>query len=219
MPRAERRAQLLSTAREIIRSGGIGALTMSALAEKSGASKPVVYEHFENSESVAIELLNEFYKNIINLSLERIVNPQTIYEYFDIIVDLMFDYYYQERTLVRMITNGFSASSEVNAFYLEQQEHSHAVYRELLLQQGIPQRIAHVAAYALQEMIGSTVQEFVGDDNQIERETLKRAVSGMIHSFVPASGARPLLPHELLETISKAGEAHRQPRRSPRSRA
>jgi AcrR family transcriptional regulator len=213
MPKAERRAQLLSTAREIIQSGGIGALTMSALAEKSGASKPVVYDHFENSESVAIELLNEFYKNIIELSVERLVDPETIVDYFDIIVDLMFDYYYQERTLVRLITNGFSANSEVNAYYLEQQEHSHAVYKELLLQQGIPPQIAHVAAYALQEMIGSTVQEFAGADNQVERDTLKRLVGGVVHSLIPEQGTKPLLPRRLLDTISNAGEAHRHPRR------
>ncbi len=214
MPKAERRAQLLSTAREIIQRGGIGALTMSALAEKSGASKPVVYEHFENSESVAIELLNEFYKNMVRLSVERLVNPETIFDYFDIIVDLMFDYYYQERTLVRMITNGFSANSEVNAYYLEQQEHSHAVYKELLLQQGITQKVAHVAAYALQEMIGQTVQEFAGADNQLERDTLKRLVNGMIHGLVSEQGSKPLLPVKLLDTISHAGEAHRHPRRS-----
>lgn len=217
MPRAERRAQLLTIAREIIQSGGIGALTMSALAEHSGASKPVVYEHFENSESVAIELLNEFYKNIIQLSHERLVNPETIFDYFDIIVDLMFDYYYQERTLVRMITNGFSANSEVNAYYLEQQEHSHAVYKELLLQQGVPDQTAHVAAYALQEMIGQTVQEFAGADNQLERDTLKRCVRGLVQGFVSAGGARPLLPVKLLDTISHAGESHRHPRRPSRT--
>lgn len=213
MPKAERRAQLLRTAREILQNGGIGALTMSALAEKSGASKPVVYEHFENSESVAIELLNEFYKNIIQLSLERLVSPETIFDYFDIIVDLMFDYYYQERTLVRMITNGFSANSEVNAYYLEQQEYSHAVYKELLLQQGIPDAVAHVAAYVLQEMIGQTVQEFAGADNQLERDTLKRCVSGMIRGLVAEQGTTPLLPRQLLDAISNAGEAHRLPRR------
>lgn len=219
MPKAERRAQLLATAREIIQSGGIGALTMSALAERSGASKPVVYEHFENSESVAIELLNEFYKNIIQLSHERLVNPETIFDYFDIIVDLMFDYYYQERTLVRMITNGFSANSEVNAYYLEQQELSHAVYKELLLQQGLPEQTAHVAAYALQEMIAQTVQEFAGADNQLERDTLKRCVGGLVHSLVSERGSKPLLPVKLLDTISLAGEAHRHPRRSSKAPA
>ncbi len=219
MPKAERRAQLLTTAREIIQSGGIGALTMSALAEKSGASKPVVYEHFQNSESVAIELLNEFYKNIIQLSLERLGSPETIFDYFDIIVDLMFDYYYQERTLVRMITNGFSANSEVNAYYLEQQEHSHAVYKELLLQQRIPDPVAHVAAYVLQEMIGQTVQEFAGADNQLERDRLKRCVSGMIHGLVAEQGTTPLLPRQLLDVISNAGEAHRHPRRPSKTPA
>ncbi len=214
MPRAERRAQLLRTAHDIIQNEGIGALTMSALAEQSGASKPVVYEHFENSESVAIELLDEFYKNIIARSFERIVDPETVFDYFDMVVDVMFDFYFQERTFVRNITNGFSSSSEVNEFYLEQQEHSHAVYRELLLQQGISQRVAHVASYALMEMIGATVQEFPGIENPVERDTLKRLVRGLVGCLVKGRGTKPSLPTTLLHMISTAGEAHSRPARN-----
>ena len=197
MPRLERRAQLLGIARAIIRDGGIGALTMSALSERSGASKPVVYEHFENSESVAIELLDEHFRNIIALSIDRIVEPPTIFDYFDRVIDLMFDYY-------------FSANSEVNAFYLEQQETSLAVYKDLLLQQGLAESAAEVAAYGLMEMMGATVQEFSGADDPVARETLKRMVGGVLHGLIADDGVRPQLPRGLLETISSAGEARRR---------
>ena len=210
MPRLERRAQLLGIARAIIRDGGIGALTMSALSERSGASKPVVYEHFENSESVAIELLDEHFRNIIALSIERIVEPPTIFDYFDRVIDLMFDYYHREATPIRSITNGFSANSEVNAFYLEQQETSLAVYKDLLLQQGLAESAAEVAAYGLMEMMGATVQEFSGADDPVARETLKRMVGGVLHGLIADDRVRPQLPRGLLETISSAGEARRR---------
>jgi hypothetical protein len=102
----------------------------------------------------------------------------------------------------------------VNDFYLEQQQYAHDVYKDLLLQQGISQRVAHVAAYALMEMIGSTVQEFMGIDNPLERETLKRLVGGVLRSLMPEQGVPPVLPHSLLNAISTAGQAHRRPGRT-----
>ena len=52
MLRPQRREQLLAAATGIVRISGIEALTMAALAEQAGVSKPVVYEHFSNSEEV-----------------------------------------------------------------------------------------------------------------------------------------------------------------------
>ena len=42
MPRAERRKQLLEIAGDIVRTDGIGALTMIALSEKAGVAKPAM---------------------------------------------------------------------------------------------------------------------------------------------------------------------------------
>jgi AcrR family transcriptional regulator len=206
MPHAERRTQLLRVAHDIIVEGGIGALTMSGLAERSGASKPVVYEHFENSEAVAIALLDGFYRGIVAISVERIRDPQTIFEYFDIVCDCMFDYYRQEGPLVRSITNGFASASEVNAYYLEQQARSLGVYRTLLLQQGIAPKVAGFAAYTLSEMISHAVMEFAKTADPVHRDTLKRMVRGVVQSLAPGAGIKPSVPSELLEAISTAGE-------------
>lgn len=46
MTKADRRQQLLDTAMEIVRDHGTDALTLGALAESAGVSKPVAYEHF-----------------------------------------------------------------------------------------------------------------------------------------------------------------------------
>ena len=60
MPKAERRVQLLKIAYDMIDQDGIGALTMAGLAERSGAAKPVVYEHFSNSQEVIFCLLDDY---------------------------------------------------------------------------------------------------------------------------------------------------------------
>lgn len=203
MPRAERRAQLLSTARDIIRGGGIGALTMQALAEQSGASKPVVYEHFENSESVAIALLDAYFDASSSFAVSRLGKAETIYEYLDIVVDCLFEFNAREAPLVRRITNGFSSTSEVNAFYLRQMKRAHAVYMDLLLQQGLAEEVARLAAYALMEMVGAVVAEFDGYNEPVNSATLKRMVNGALHSLIPDRGPRPLVPHAILDPASK----------------
>ncbi len=205
MRRSDRRAQLLGVAREIVRTGGFGALTMAALAEQSGASKPVVYEHFENSEAVAIALLGEDFAANIRHSVGRIGNPDTLFDYFDQVIDALFEHYGAEHPLIRSITNGFSASSEVNAFYLEQQHRALEVYRELLRQQGIDGEVGRVTAYALSTMIQATVIEYArGDDVEQQRATLKRLVEGVLRSVIPGEGRKPQIPTAILDEMANA---------------
>lgn len=56
LPKAERRRQLLETALVIVRKEGADRLTLGHLAERSGVSKPVVYDHFETRSVLLIEL-------------------------------------------------------------------------------------------------------------------------------------------------------------------
>ena len=49
---AERRAQLLEVAADIVSAGGARALTMDAVAVKAGVHRPVVYRHFENADAM-----------------------------------------------------------------------------------------------------------------------------------------------------------------------
>lgn len=56
MPKAERRAQLLETARKMVRENGTDALSLGALADRAGVSKPITYNHFETRSGLMIEL-------------------------------------------------------------------------------------------------------------------------------------------------------------------
>lgn len=56
LSKEQRRRQLLDTALEIIRSEGTDALTLGYLAERSGVSKPIAYEHFGTRAGVLIAL-------------------------------------------------------------------------------------------------------------------------------------------------------------------
>ncbi|MGL4238882.1 TetR/AcrR family transcriptional regulator [Tabrizicola sp.] len=55
-----RLAQLLDTARLIVREEGAEALTLIRLAERSGVSKPIAYRHFKTRENLLAMLYREF---------------------------------------------------------------------------------------------------------------------------------------------------------------
>ncbi|MGE6786728.1 TetR/AcrR family transcriptional regulator [Ensifer adhaerens] len=59
LAKPERRAQLLDTAKEILRECGADALTLGHLAERAGVSKPIAYEHFGTREGLLIALSQE----------------------------------------------------------------------------------------------------------------------------------------------------------------
>lgn len=68
LPRAARRVQLLETARTIVREEGTDALTLGALAERAGVSKPITYSHFNTRSGLMIAL----YKEIMDQQVEAL---------------------------------------------------------------------------------------------------------------------------------------------------
>lgn len=60
LSREERYQQLLETAWKIIHEEGTEALTLGHLAERSGVTKPVVYDHFTNRSGLFAALYQEF---------------------------------------------------------------------------------------------------------------------------------------------------------------
>lgn len=59
LTKEERRAQLLETARLIVREEGADRLTLGRLAERAGVSKPVAYDHFATRTDLLVELYRE----------------------------------------------------------------------------------------------------------------------------------------------------------------
>ncbi|MGQ5228399.1 TetR/AcrR family transcriptional regulator [Streptomyces sp. yara] len=57
---AERRAQLVGIARDVIATEGTDALTLAYLASRAGISKPVVYDHFSSRSALLLSLYQDF---------------------------------------------------------------------------------------------------------------------------------------------------------------
>src|SRR5688500_17488341 len=56
LSKAERRAQLLDTALDVVRDEGTDALTLARVAERAGVSKPIAYQHFETRGGLLVAL-------------------------------------------------------------------------------------------------------------------------------------------------------------------
>ena len=59
MPRDQRRAQLLSAAREVFVSQGYHSAAMDEIADRAGVSKPVLYQHFPGKLDLYVALLDD----------------------------------------------------------------------------------------------------------------------------------------------------------------
>lgn len=200
MPKAERREQLLKIAYEIIDRDGIGALTMSALAELSGAAKPVVYEHFGNSQEVIFCLLDGYFKDMSKFVLNRNSGQDNIHAFFDVSIDAMFDFHRQNKFNIKRLTNGFSVHEKSNTLFFEYNKRSVSFYSILLQQQGVDKAEADIAGSILHELMLGTVTDFVWKRNhQSARAVLKKAISGFLAALAPQMTQRPVPPTEVLK--------------------
>lgn len=204
LPRDERRQQLLDAARRIVREGGIGALTMAGLAERSGASKPVVYEHFTNAEDVAVALLREYFHSMIDLVDARAKDAETLADYLSIAVDCNFEYHRADGLVVRSLTNGHATGERLNAAYRELRDGALDTFADLLGQQGVPPEVARPAGFALWEIQNAIVQEYAAaEDWEVARDTLKHMMLGAVRALAPENRSRPHTPEGILATAQR----------------
>ncbi|MBL4863838.1 MAG: TetR/AcrR family transcriptional regulator [Rhodobiaceae bacterium] len=79
LSRADRRSQLLRTATALIEELGADALTLGALAERAGVSKPIAYDHFESRTGLLLALLAETDSHYEGVAREQLAAaPQTL---------------------------------------------------------------------------------------------------------------------------------------------
>lgn len=198
LPGAARRAQLLEIARGIILRSGISALTMEALAEIAGVTKPIVYRHFGNSEDVTVAVLTQYASRSIEFTMARVEGARDLEEFFDRVIDGLFDFIHQNGALSRSITTGFSSTARIDACFQDMQNRALRIYDHLLLEQGVTESRAQIASYALKEMINSTILEFAHRDEPGDRAALKEMVRGTVRALVGTQSKQPHVPARLL---------------------
>src|SRR4051795_7588542 len=76
----ERRAQLLDVAAALVADQGVGAVTMERVASEAGVSKPIVYDHFENSTALVAALVGREEARLDAVVTERLTGTTTMRE-------------------------------------------------------------------------------------------------------------------------------------------
>ncbi|HEY9412260.1 MAG TPA: TetR/AcrR family transcriptional regulator [Jiangellaceae bacterium] len=95
MPRGQRRAQLLSAAREVFVANGYHAAAMDEIAVRAGVSKPVLYQHFPGKLELYLALIDAATEELlgrIHLALGSTADNKqrviaTVSAYFDFVDD------------------------------------------------------------------------------------------------------------------------------------
>jgi AcrR family transcriptional regulator len=95
LPRRERRAQLLDSARTVFVTQGYHAAAMDDIAEKAGVSKPVLYQHFPSKQDLYLALLDESVESLTSAVRDALESTEdnrmrvaaAIRAYFDFVDD------------------------------------------------------------------------------------------------------------------------------------
>jgi AcrR family transcriptional regulator len=209
MMRPQRRLQLLEAATEIVKTSGIASLTMAALAQQAGVSKPVAYEHFANSEEVSLALLDDYFINIVSAVKARTEDAETLEAYISALIDAEFDFHAGGALSIRSITNGHTSShatgDRLNAAFLKIRKQAAGSFRDLLQQQGVPEAVAGIAGYVLAEMLNNTVPEYADTySSDRARNILKVMMIESIHAICPAGMTKPKTPDWIMDELKRA---------------
>lgn len=95
LPRHERRQQLLQTANSVFAERGYHATSMDDIAERSGVSKPVLYQHFKSKLELYLALVDEAsdrLEAVVSRAVESTTaNPErveaTLHAIYDFVTD------------------------------------------------------------------------------------------------------------------------------------
>ena len=211
MPGDQRYRQLVCAAQRIVEREGLAALTVSALTKEADVSRPVVYEHFRNSEGIAIALLEDYFETIVERVDSRTRGASTLDEYLSRAIDAEFEYHRDKCVMVKNLTNGHANSKGLNSAYLQLRQRTIDTFVELLSQQGASAQVARVGGHGLAELIPGVVYEFAADaDAEMAKATLKKMIMGAIHAVVPQTTARPETPAKVLEATRAIRKAREQ---------
>ncbi len=80
MPRVERRAQLLATARLVFARTGYYQTAMTDIASEAGVTKPVLYQHFESKQDLYAAVLREVADRLSDTVLSAVATSTTTEE-------------------------------------------------------------------------------------------------------------------------------------------
>jgi AcrR family transcriptional regulator len=106
--RAQRRASFLDVTAQLVKSEGLGAVTMERVAASAGLSKPVIYSHFADRGELLQALLERCWVDVDRSVQARLQGTQTLDERLRALVIGYFDEIAAQGALVQLMIGNAS---------------------------------------------------------------------------------------------------------------
>lgn len=144
MAKDKRRQQLLNVACEIIRTEGTQKLSLALVAERSGVTKPVAYQHFGTKSGLLMALYRELgteQAKALADALGSYLPAQVALADLTMLLSTAFvDCVLENGALYSAITAALVASAEMDEFRQEIRAEMIANYRDALALKSLPRR-------------------------------------------------------------------------------
>lgn len=153
MPGAQRREQLLQAAADMVREGGLSALTMEALAERADVAKPTVYRHFTNRQAVAAALIDRHFTDLLQFVQSQLSGAPTLSETVARMLTAPAAFEQIRSLPVHGFGSGHSGETEIDAEFMRHTEIFLEHWRQRMEQRGVDPVRARAAAPFLHAMV------------------------------------------------------------------
>jgi len=141
LPRAERRTQLMALAEELFLAEGFRAVSMDDLAERSGVSKPVIYDHFGSKEGLFRAILEQHAAVLSASVTAAVAHAEGAEERFRAGAEAFFAWVGERGVTVHVVLDGVGSASgvddQIRVLRRNQVTQTAAILAETLRQGGV----------------------------------------------------------------------------------
>ena len=185
--RDERRQALLDAAAVLIQEGTLDDVTMEAVAERAGVSRPLVYKHFANREEMLVEVLRREARSLHDEMAAVVAAAPTVEDMFRALVHTALEASVQRGRLFAALRGAGGLFREVGR---EQRERdratSRAFSRRAADELGIDDRRAATAIGLLLGLIDQVIAQFRPNPTRARAAHLEDAYLTIVRATLAA---------------------------------
>jgi AcrR family transcriptional regulator len=132
LPKAERRATLVTAASELFAEHGYDYASLEELAARAGVTKPIVYRHFASKKDLYLELLAAHRDELLRTLAEGITAAGPLARRVPAAADAWFAYVEAHPFAWAMLFNDVTGDPEIRAFHATMRDTARAAIAGLL---------------------------------------------------------------------------------------
>jgi AcrR family transcriptional regulator len=179
LPKAQRRATLVSAASELFARRGYEHASLDELAAQAGVTKPIVYRHFASKQALYLELLTSHRDALLSTLAEGMATPGPLAERIPLAADLWFAYVEAHPFAWAMLFNDVTGDPEIRAVHATMRETARNAVAGLLRADG-ETGLADDLLVPVAEVLRSAMTGLATwwlDHPDVPRSTLVRAIT------------------------------------------